>query len=290
MRLGTNIPTDEAALVNNEFCLDKALAALRNAGIRGCLTNFVNDEAQWEESSRQLAASLEKADMTLLEYNAPLLILPASRDACEATARAFVRMLEIASDVVGCPNVVACVGGYNGISPHPRNRSREVWDLLEETCLRVADLASRTNPNARLMIELVYTSVIRTPAESAELIDAVNSPHVRGHMDAVNCLSFDTIYAQEEVVRDAFETLGDRFCSAHVKDVAPIEPAYLPGLVQRLVGEGIFDFSTYLECLGQKPPDFPVVIEHIYQFDGIVRSYERIKAIADKKRIPVWDK
>ena len=57
-----------------------------------------------------------------------------------------------------------------------------------------------------------------------------------------------------------------------------------------MVGEGVFDFSTYIECLGKKPLDFPVVIEHIYEFDGIVRSYERVKTIADKKRIPVWDR
>lgn len=288
MRLGTCVPSDEAARINGQFSLEKALSALSEAGIRGCMYSFVSDESRWEPASRELAASLENTGVTLMEYVASPYLQPLERSCCSALAHKFVRVLSIAESI-GCLNVVACTGGFGKqLNPHPRNRSQESWDLLKEACVLIAEEAGQKRVSARVLIEPVYTSVICSPERLARFVDEVGSPSVQGHMDIVNFLTFDNVYHHADVIAEAFRVLGPRIHSAHLKDVAPIE-SYLPGLQERHIGEGALDIPCYLSWLSRMPPDFPVVIEHLSSHEVIRRSYRRISAIAEEMGIPVWD-
>jgi sugar phosphate isomerase/epimerase len=287
MRLGTCVPGDENAQINGQFSIEKALSALSNVGIRGCLYNFVSDESRWEEASRELSVSLKNTGVALMEYNAPLLVQPLERSGCSPIAHKFVKLLSIAESI-GCLNVVACTGGFgNGIGPHPRNRSQKSWDLLKETCLLIAEEAEQKKLRARVMLELVYTSAIWSPSVLTRFVDEINSPNVQGHMDIANCLTWDNIYDHADFIRESFCVLGSRIHSAHIKDVAPIE-SYFPGLEERGVGDGVMDFRCYLTCLSQMPPDFPALIEHMYAYEAIQRSYRYISSIADEMGISVW--
>jgi sugar phosphate isomerase/epimerase len=287
MRLGTCVPGDETVHINGQFSLEKALFALSNIGIRGCLYNFVSDESRWEATSRELSVSLKNTGVTLMEYNAPLLLQPLERSGCSPLAHKFVRLLSIAESI-GCLNVVACTGGFGkGLGPHPRNRSPQSWDLLKETCLLIAEEAEQKRLRARVMIELVYTSVIWSPQALARFVDEVSNPNVQGHMDIANCLTFDNIYDHVDFIRESFCVLGSRIHSAHIKDVAPID-SYFPGLEERYVGDGVMHLRCYLLCLSQMPSDFPVLIEHMYAYEDIQRSYRRISSIADEIGISVW--
>lgn len=287
MRVGTCIPVDETVSVNGQFHLEKALSVMFQLGIRGCLTNFGPDESRWDTAARELATALGNTGVTLLEYNAPLWLQPRERSGCQSLAHKFARLLEIAESI-GCLNVGACTGGFGkGLGPHPRNRSQESWDLLKETCLLLAEEAEHRGLRARVLIELVYTSVIWSPQTLARFVADVNSPNVQGHMDIANCLTFDNIYGHAAFIRESFVVLGGRIQSSHVKDVAPIE-SYFPGLAECLVGEGVLDFRTYLGCLAQMPPEFPVLIEHMRASHEIERSYRRVAAIAEEMGIRLW--
>lgn len=287
MKLGTSIPCDEPAQVNGIFNLDKALGCLVSAGIRGCVTNFVDDESRWEIFTRDLNRALRAAGVELLEYNAPFLMQVLSREQCKPTARRIVRLLEL-SESIGCLEVGTCAGGpNNSIFPHPWNRSQECHDLCKETCEIIAKESARRNLKARLFLEPVYTTIVWSPLTLARFIDEIGSPNVQAHMDLANCLTFDNIYNHTEFTRDAFTILGDRIHSAHIKDVAPVQ-SYFPGLTECLVGDGVMDYKSYLECLSRMSPGFPVVIEHMSAMTDIKRSYKRIKAIADDMNIPVW--
>ena len=287
MRIGTCIPVDETLYVKGRFSLKRALNALAGAGIRGCLTNFPPDERAWPAAAHDLATALDQAGVRLMEYNAPFWLQPLEHAGCRPLAEKFVRLLAIAESI-GCLNVVACTGGFGkGLGPHPRNRSRESWDLLRETCLIIAEEAARQNLCARVLIELVYTGVIWSPTTLARFVDEIDSPNIQGHMDIANCLTFDNIYDHGDFIRASFRTLGSRIHSSHIKDVAPIE-SYFPGLAECLVGEGVLDFHTYLDCLAGMPADFPVLIEHMRAYEDILRSYRRICAIAEALSIPVW--
>jgi sugar phosphate isomerase/epimerase len=286
MRLGTCLPYDESSRTNGVFDLDKALDNLAKIGVRGCLTNFPNTESEWEEASRRLARSLEKAGIALLEYNTPFCIDATSPELCRTIAERTVKALSIAESI-GCLNVAACVSGPNGILPHPSNRSERQWETLKQTCELIVAGADKLGLRARLLIEPVYTTIIWSPQVLAKFIDEIGSPNVQGHMDLANCLNFDNIYDHEQFTRDAFAVLGDRIHSAHIKDAAP-QDSYFPGLVERYVGDGVMDFRTYLRCLSKMPSDFSVVIEHIQSLSDIERSYRRVKSVADEIGISIW--
>ena len=286
MRLGTCLPTDEAAQVAGVFDIRKAAAALAAAGIRGCLTNFGNEPAAWERSTQELGRALADAGVTLLEYNMPFFLQTESRDGSATDADRTVRLLELAESI-GCLSVGTCVNGPNGIHGHPDARNPRRRAVLVETCRRVADGAARRGLRARLCLELVYTTVTWSPRVLAELVDEIGSPNVQGHMDLVNCLTFDNLFDHAQFCRDAFATLAGRFHSAHLKGVGPAE-SYLAGLAELHVDQGCFDLRTYLQCLRALPPTFPAIIEHLATLTDIVRSYQHVKKMADELRIPTW--
>ena len=288
MRLGTCMPTHADAGSPKRFTLEEAVQALADAGIRGCVTNFVGEEERWETTSDELRRALDDAGIALLEYNPSMLLQPGDRSGCAELARKYVHALEIAENI-GSLNCSVCTGGFGrGIDPHPRNRSQEGWDLLKETSVLIAEGAASRSLRARVLVEPVYTTALWSAETLARFVDEVGSPNIQGHMDIVNCFTFDVVFDHADVIRDAFRVLGPRVHSAHLKDVRPME-SYFPNIEECLVGEGIMDFRTYLTCLDGSPSGFPAVIEHMAAMDDIRRSYERICDIADELGITVWD-
>ncbi|AZN43124.1 sugar phosphate isomerase/epimerase family protein [Paenibacillus albus] len=286
MRLGTCLPHDESVYKNGEFNIEKSVEELARANITLTMTNFPIEESEWESGSVRLSRALHQAGVSLAEYNPSFTLQPLERSQCRLHAEKLVKKMAIAEQI-GCLNLAICTGGYNGYGPHPRNRRHESWELLKETCYIVSEEASKRQLRSRILIEMVYTSVIRTPEELAKLIGEIDSPYIQGHMDIANCLNFDNIYDHSEYIRKAFNTLDGRIGSAHIKDLVPGE-SYLPCIEQRKPGEGIFDFGTYLECISQLPADTPAMIEHLEKLDDIKQAYEHIRSIARSKKIPLW--
>jgi sugar phosphate isomerase/epimerase len=286
VKLGTTIPRDEPAKMNGIFNLDKALECLAGAGIRGCMTNPMGDESQWEAFTRDMDRARRAAGVEVLEYNTPSQIHVPSREMCAPSAEHIVHMLQLAESL-DCLDVCAGVSGPNEINPHPWNRSPECHDLLKETCEIIARESARRNLKARLALEPIYTTLLWSPLALARFVDEIGSPNVQGHMDIVNCISFDNLYNHAEFIKDAFTILGDRIHSAHVKDVAPTQ-SYCPGVTECLVGDGVLDLLTYLRHLSRKPSAFPALIEHTHVTADILRSYGRVKSLADNIGIPVW--
>ena len=287
MKLGTCLPTDESARVNGQFSLEKAAEALATAGIRGCLTNFPTEESQWKAYSVQLKNALRHTGVELLEYNMPLFLSSASGENRESEAERTVRLLELAEET-GCLNVGTCIVNNNGLGPDLKSRSREYYDNTKATCELIGRKAEKRGLKARLLPEMVYTTVTWSPTELVRLLDDVGSPNVRGHMDIANCLTFDRIFIDHsEFIRESFHILGNRICSAHLKDIRPAE-SYFPGLVEVLVGDGVMDIRSYLQCLDKMPAAFPIVIEHMNRMEDIKRSYDRTCQMAQEIGVEVW--
>jgi sugar phosphate isomerase/epimerase len=281
------MPSDEMTERNGAFCLDAALEFLAKEGIRGTLTNFPADESRWEPYTRTLNKALDAAGVALLEYNTPFFIAShASREERLEQLQKTLQLMMLAEGI-GCLNVTVCISGPGGLSPHPDQRNPKYRQNLKEFCLWLAERAAQAGLQARLLIEPVYTTVMGSAEVLAAFLAEVNSPHVQAHLDVQNCLNFDVIYDLKPVIEKAFKVLGPWAKSAHIKDLAPI-PFYMPGLEEKLVGDGVMDHRTHLRCLTKMPADFPVVIEHVSKAEDIVRSYRRIVAIADELGISVW--
>jgi len=294
MRLGTCLPSHAGAASDKPFTLEESVHAIADAGIRGCLTNFVGDESKWESTSEALRRVLEGAGVSLLEYHPSdpsgraMELQPADPSGRAEHARKLVRALEIAEEI-GALNCLVCPGGFgNGSKPHPKNRSQEAWDTLKDTAVLIADGAAKLGLRARLQVEPIYTSRIWSAEVMTAFVEEVGSPNIQGHMDIANCFTFDDIFDLADVIRNAFRVVGLTVHSAHMKDVQPME-SYFPNIEECLVGEGIMDFRTYLTCLDGMPAGFSVVIEHMASLDDIVRSYRRMCDIADEVGVAVWD-
>ena len=279
MRLGTNLPREEGLHVDGRWSLAKAVDALATAGIPACIHNFTDEESQWERSAKELARLLDSAGLALLEYNSPFPIPTLGGVACEEVARQMVRLLEIAESI-GCLNVVTCAAGGDSIYPHPANRDPAAWETLRRTCGLVGEQAARKGLRARLLPEFIYPSPLATPDDAARLLDEVDSPHVQGHIDFANCLTFDIIFDHTEQMRRAFQALGSRLRSAHIKDAQPAR-TYLPSLIESPVGEGCLDLKAYLEFLSHMPAELPVAIECGGGVDVIASAYRRVNTLAE---------
>ena len=287
MKLGTCLPSDPSVQINGQVSLEKAAEALAAAGIRGCLTNFPGDESQWAPHARDLKKALAHAGVELLEYNPPFFLSCATAVHRQLEAERIVRLFELAQEA-GCLNVGTCLANRNSIYPDFLSRSQEYYDNARAACELIGRLAEKRGLRARLLLELVYTTVTWSPAQMLRLLADVDSPNVEAHIDIANCLTFDTLYAQREFMEDAFRQFrGKPFRSAHLKDILPLE-SYFPGLHEVLVGDGIMDIPTYLRLLETMGPGFPVVIEHMHDMKDIARSYERTCAMAKNLGIEVW--
>lgn len=286
MKLGTTLPQDESAMVNGQYSIEKAFGCLAAAGIRGCLANFCADETNWAQWTTAMARASRASGVEILEYNPPFQVEALSRDRCKSEAAKFARLLELAESL-GCLEVCAGAAGPDFIYPHPWNRSQECHDLLKETCELLAGECTRRNLKARLVLEPIYTTFLWSPLALARFVDEIGSPNVQGHMDIINCLTLDTIFDNAEFTRDAFTILGGRIHSAHIKDAAPIR-AWIAGISECQVGEGIVDLQPYLHCLDRMPAGFPALIEHTHKMADIERSYQRTKALLENMNLSIW--
>lgn len=285
MKLGTCLPHDESVFVNGAFSIEKSVESLARENITLTMTNFPKEESDWESGSTRLSRALQKSGVSLAEYNPSMTLQPLERGQCRPLAESLVKQMSIAEQI-GCLNLAICVGGYNDYGPHHRNRTRESWELLKETCLMIADKATKQRLRSRILIEMVYTSVVRTPEELASIIGEIGSPHIQGHMDIANCLSFDNIYDHSGYIRSAFAVLENCIWSVHLKDLAPGE-SYLPCIEQRKPGNGVFDFDTYLDCISRLPNGTPAMIEHLVRLEDIKQAYEHVQSVARERGIPI---
>ena len=279
MKLGTNLPDDASVMVDGKLNLEKATELVAKAGIRGCLTNLPGDESEWKAHTQRLKKALDAAGLELFEYNLPFFLTAPLGGNHEVEADRMVRAFEMAEEV-GCLNVGTCLANRNSIYPDMKSRSPEYYDNVRATCELIARKAERKGLKARFAVELVYTTVTYSLPVLLRLLDEVASPNVQGHIDIANCYTFDTLYRQREFIQETFAVFQEgRFHSAHLKDILPLE-SYFPGLYEVLVGDGILDIRTYLECLNEMPGDVPVIIEHMHTMEEISRSHERTLALA----------
>ena len=71
---------------------------------------------------------------------------------------------------------------------------------------------------AILAIEPVACHIVNTPQRMEQLLDALNSDHVRVILDAVNLLTRDNYAQADAIVDEAIRRFGDRVSVLHMKD------------------------------------------------------------------------
>ncbi len=130
---------------------------------------------------------------------------------------------------------------------HRDNDTPEAWrDMLASVEAAVALAEAH---GVVVAFEPEHSNVVASAAAGRRLLDEIRSPHLRAVIDPANLV--EDVDRQGDVLRAAFDLLGDALVLAHAKDVRRDG---------RLVaaGRGDLDFALYLELL--RPAGVPLIL------------------------------
>lgn len=188
-----------------------------------------------------------------------------SPDDVERTATiAFVaRMCELTARL-GSPNTYLRPGSLNPAgawTPHPGNRSSEVFDRLVDSARRICRVAEEEG--VQVAVEAGVVSPLHSPARVRAFIDAVGSPALGFNQDPVNLVgTLEDAWDTTSLVNACFDLVGERTIGAHAKDVRVVDGLF-PCFEEAEIGQGVLDHVTMLRRMQASAPDAHVLIEHL---------------------------
>jgi L-ribulose-5-phosphate 3-epimerase len=156
----------------------------------------------------------------------------------------------------GCRVVGTETGSLNAdFSFHPANRGEAAFQTLLTGVRELAAVAEAED--AWVGIEGVERYVISDARRLRRLLDAVGSDHVQVIFDPVNLLSPENHVRQDDIIREAFDVLGDRIVVLHAKDFVP----EAGGLRPVLAGLGRLNYGLVMELVRERRPEIDILME-----------------------------
>ncbi len=209
---------------------------------------------------------------TVGEYGGDLVSPDTSRR--EATIAFVERMCDLTSRL-GSPNTYLRPGSLNPAgawTPHPENRSSDVFDRLVDSTRRICRTAESVG--VMVAVEAGVVSPLYSPGRVKEFLDAVESPALGFNQDPVNLVGMlEDAWDTTRLVDECFDVLGARTIGAHAKDVRIVDGLF-PGFEETEIGTGLIDHVTFLRRMQASAPGAHVLIEHLPQdrFPAAVRA------------------
>ena len=166
-------------------------------------------------------------------------------------------------------------------SAHPDNWTPVAMDRLVESCREAALWAEAAG--VIFCIESWVILTLNSPQKMRELADRVNSPGFGLLFDPVNLMNLDTYFRNGDVIREAFDLLGDRIKVVHAKDTILIDSAFTFHMSEAPIGKGRLDYETLLRCIAElQDEETPLHIEHLPGIDDIIQARDHIQSLADR--------
>ena len=157
----------------------------------------------------------------------------------------------------------------------PDNWRPETWALLDDAIGELLPVAERSD--AILAVEASVKNVLRTAGQLTGLLERFPSPHLQVVCDPYNYLSSHLIPARERLTAAFLDRFEHRFVLAHLKDVDSGGAEVATGEF----GTGVFPQQIYLEFLGTRRPDLPLILEHL-PLDHVPAAIRRVRELADQ--------
>jgi sugar phosphate isomerase/epimerase len=157
----------------------------------------------------------------------------------------------------------------------PDNWRPETWELLNDAIGELLPVAERSG--AILALEASVKNVLRTSGQLIGLLERFPSQHLQVVCDPYNYLSSHLIPARERITADFLDRFEHRFVLAHLKDVDPGGADVATGEF----GSGVFPQHIYLEFLGARRSDLPLILEHL-PLDHVSAASRRVHELADQ--------
>lgn len=204
--------------------------------------------------------------LDLVEYGRYATTLIAPDGAARRQNLADLREACRVAKAAGCPAVITGAGSHNPRGAwfaHPDNKRRETLNQLIATLREAATLAEEAG--VLLGLECHTVTPLKDAATARAVLEAVDSPALRVHLDPVNWMTWETVYESGEATTAMFDILGaGRLLGAHSKGVT-VEEKMIIHLSETVTGapDDLFDHETLLRLAARMPRDFYVVIEHL---------------------------
>jgi sugar phosphate isomerase/epimerase len=157
----------------------------------------------------------------------------------------------------------------------PDNWRPETWVLLDDAVGELLPVAERSG--AILALEASVKNVLRTAGQLIGLLERFPSPHLQVVCDPYNYLSGQLIPARDRLAAEFLDRFEHRFVLAHLKDV----DAGGAEVATPEFGTGVFPQRIYLEFLGRRRPDLPLILEHL-PLDHVPAASRRVHELADQ--------
>jgi sugar phosphate isomerase/epimerase len=167
----------------------------------------------------------------------------------------FKEYLRYARDF-GCSVVGTETGSLNAdYSFHPGNRGENAFRAL---LAGVRELVAEAEKFGVFVgIEGVERYVISDSRRMKRLIEEIGSNHVQVIFDPVNLLSAENHGRQDDIIKEAFELLGDRIAILHAKDFV-VEEGRIRSV---LAGRGRLNYGLLMDLVRARKPDIDILME-----------------------------
>ncbi len=190
--------------------------------------------------------------------------------------------LALADEVgaLGCVNFAGTYDPTATYSPHPKNLTDECFDLIVEIVRQILDV---TKPRRSCFLLEMMPAVFPDSADSyVALLEAVDNPSFRVHLDPVNIITSPTrFFNSGNVIKECFDKLGHAIVSCHGKDII-MHPTYMVEIRECRPGTGSLDYRTYLTELNRLPEDVPLMMEHLSTKEEYSLAKEFITGVASE--------
>jgi sugar phosphate isomerase/epimerase len=171
--------------------------------------------------------------------------------------------LRVASDL-GAEMIVTGSGSHNlrgGYWPHRDNHARGSKKQLIRSLAEVAPRAEELG--VAIALESHCATTLRSPEETREVIDTVNSPAVRANLDPKNFIAdLASLWHFDVILDRTFDALAEVAVSGHVND-AYAEDRLVVHISETVLGHGDLNIADYLTRFEASLSDSYMVLEHL---------------------------
>jgi L-ribulose-5-phosphate 3-epimerase len=173
----------------------------------------------------------------------------------------------------GCSIVATELGSFNSdYSFHPDNHSEKGFQMILESVKELVEEAEKFG--VIVGVEAVTKYTIYSPKSMRRLLDAIPSNNVQVVFDPVNMIDITNYENQDEIIKEAFELLGDRMVIMHAKDFI-VENDQVKSVP---AGKGLLNYELILRELKSRKPYINVLMEDT-QDPNIEASMKYLKDI-----------
>lgn len=158
---------------------------------------------------------------------------------------------------LGCAVVGTETGAVNvDYKYEPANHSEEALQTFIENLRPIVEYCEKMG--VVFAIEPVYKHIVCNVERARRVLDAINSPNLQIIFDPVNLLSVDNCKDQDQIIKDAFDILGDDIAVIHCKDYK-IEDGEIISIP---AGTGSFNYPLLMKYIKERKPYVHISLEN----------------------------